>query len=51
MRTTRRQFLTTVAIGGGGLLLGFRLGAEPPAAPAADAATGGELAPNAWLRL
>jgi isoquinoline 1-oxidoreductase beta subunit len=48
MRTTRRQFLTTVAIGGGGLLLGFRLGAEPPAAAGA---AGGELAPNAWLRL
>lgn len=44
MRTTRRQFLATAAIGGGGLLLGFRLGAEAPAEAR-------ELAPNAWLRL
>ncbi len=45
MSTTRRQFLVSVAVGGGGLLLGFRLGAEEPAAAAA------ELTPNAWLRL
>ncbi len=48
MSTTRRQFLVSVAVGGGGLLLGFRLGAETEAASGEEAA---ELAPNAWLRL
>ena len=42
--TSRRDFLRAVAMGGGGLLLGVRLGAD-------DVAAAAEFRPNAWLRL
>ncbi len=41
---TRREFLEIVALAGGGLAIGVRLGAEPAAVEAA-------FRPNAWVRI
>ena len=53
---SRRSFLKLTGIAGGGLILAFSLGGRSqaygaPAQPGASEAGGGELAPNAFLRV